>query len=295
MNPESPAAAVVDKATRRPLIATTYEGRDPDYLARVLPLVDAIEVAPESVGESLERGFKLHEPTIAEIQRAAESVEILVHGVGLSLGSHDGWHKPYLKLLGGLLDRVDARWHSEHLGYTRVDGEDMAVMLAMPLTREAMDLVCDRIDYLHDHFKKPFLLENVARLFPDYIEGDFTPASFLNEVARRTGCGLLLDVYNLQCDAINFGLDLDAFLDELDLARVRELHLACGVKHREFQMDVHSRRLWPDTIALAKQVIARAGTVEAVTYELLRQAIPALGHDAIAEELVNLRAALATD
>ncbi len=295
MSQESSAvAAAPSTAARLPLIATTYEGRDPDYLARILPLVDAIEVAPESIGESLESDFKIHQPTIDEIQRAAESVEILVHGVGLSLGSHDGWHEPYLRLLGGLLDRVDARWHSEHLGYTRVDGEDMAVMLAMPLTREALDLVCDRVDRLQETFQKPFLIENVARLFPDFAEG-YSEAAFLNEIARRTGCGLLLDVYNLQCDAINFRLDLDAFLDELDLSRVRELHLACGVKHREFQMDVHSRRLWPSTVALAKQVIARSGSVEAVVYELLRQAVPALGHDAIAEELVNLRAALFSD
>ena len=77
-----------------------------------------------------------------------------------------------------------------------------------------------------------------------------SPAGFLNTLAREAGCGLLLDVYNLQCDEANHGLHLDGFFEELDLAAVGEVHVANGVKRRGFQLDVHSGLTDPSTVAL---------------------------------------------
>jgi hypothetical protein len=134
-------------------------------------------------------------------------------------------------------------------------------------------------------------LENIVHLIQDY-SGDYTDAEFLNGVVDQTGCGLLLDVYNLECDAHNQGFDIPSFLDELHLDQVREIHVACGVEHHGFLLDVHSRPTRPSTLALAREVTQRAGgSVWAVTYELLPEAIPQLGHAAIVAELERLGAA----
>ena len=165
-------------------------------------------------------------------------------------------------------------------------------MLAMPKTRDVLELLVERIGEIQARIPLPFLLENIVHLLPDY-QGDYTDAAFLNELAARTGCGLLLDVYNIECDAVNYGFDIDGFLDELDLASVVECHLAGGVELGGMQVDVHSRPTKTSTLELARRVMTRMPAGVAVTYELLPEAIPALGEDVIVEELVRIRSALA--
>jgi uncharacterized protein (UPF0276 family) len=106
---------------------------------------------------------------------------------------------------------------------------------------------------------------------------------------ERSGCYLLLDIYNLECDVHNHELDLDAFLDELNLDSVWELHLANGVEHRTLRLDVHSELTRQSTLDIARDVVRRAPNLRAVTYELLSQAVPVLGYTAIAEELQRIR------
>ncbi len=239
-----------------------------------------------------DRGVAIDPGCLAELKSIGDAARVLVHGIGLSIGSHSGWSEAYLRLIDELLDEVDVAWHSEHLGYTIVDGENIGTMLTMPKTTEALELLSDRIAALQERYRLPFLIENVIHMLPD-CEGDYCDAAFLNALVERTGCGLLLDVYNLECDAHNHGFDIDAFLDELDLTKVREVHVACGSEYRGFLLDAHSRTTRESTIDLARRVVERAGgSVQAVTYELLREAVPMLGHDAIVEELRRLRVAL---
>jgi uncharacterized protein (UPF0276 family) len=219
----------------------------------------------------------------------ATSATLIVHGVGLSIGSYDGWCEHYLQTLDRLFEQVEIAWHSEHLAYNMVEGEFLGTMLTLPRTTQVLDLVCERILALQQRYGVPFLLEHAINLLPE-CDSEYSQAGFLNALTARTGCGLILDAYNLECDAHNQGLDIGAFLAELRLEHVREIHLANGVNLRGFQLDVHSRTTRESTITLAEEVVARArGAVQVVTYELLREAVPALGHNAIVQELERLR------
>lgn len=272
-------------------IGATYEGRDPALLERILPLVDYIEVTLETISEVNNHHINLSYDVMSELKSIGKSARIIVHGVSLSIGSHDGWSPTYLHLLDDFLDQVDVAWHSEHLGYTKVDGEHLGIMLAMPKTEEALDMVCERVSKIQDHYKLPFLLENIVHVIPD-SPADYSDAGFLNALTDRTGCGLILDVYNLECDAHNQGFEIQAFLRELNMAKVRELHVACGVEHNGFLLDVHSQLLRPSTVELAQQVANQsAGTAQVVVYEFMPEAVPGLGHQAIEEQLTRLRAA----
>lgn len=151
-------------------------------------------------------------------------------------------------------------------------------MFPVPRTAEALDLICERVRLMQERYRVPFLLEHVIHLLPD-APSEFTPAAFLNAITSRTGCGLILDAYNLQCDVANQGLDVGGSLDELNLSSVREMHLAGGVVHRGFQLDIHSRLTDDTTLALAREVLRRAPNLQAVTFELLKEAVPLLGHD----------------
>lgn len=270
-------------------LATTYQGGDPTFLERVLPWVDYIEVTPDSIAEFREGKYALHESTMSELKSLGRDAQIIVHGVGLSIGSFDGYSQHYIRLLDDLMEQLDVAWHSEHLGYTLVDGEFLGTMLPLPETEEVLDLVGERVRELQERYGLPFLLENVAHILPKG-EGDYSEAGFLNALTARTGCDLLLDVYNLECDAHNHGFALDAFLAQLNLKTIREIHVANGVGHQGFLLDIHSRLTRDSTIALAQKVIAMAGeSLGALTYELLGEAVPVLGHQAIVDELAHLQ------
>ena len=272
-------------------IGATYEGRDPRLLERMLPLVDCIEVTLETIAEVNDHEISLSEEIMSELKNMGKAAQIIVHGVGLSIGSHEGWSPTYLRLLDDFLEQVDVAWHSEHLGYTKVDGEHLGIMLAMPKTEEALDLVCERVSAIQERYQLPFLLENIVHVLPD-SPSDYSDAGFLNALTDRTGCGLILDVYNLECDAHNHKFDIPAFLNELQPANIREIHVACGVEHNGFLLDVHSQLTRSSTVELAQHVVRQsAGSAEVVVYEFMPEAVPGLGHDAIAEELGRLRAA----
>jgi len=219
---------------------------------------------------------------------ASADVEFVVHGVGLSIGSAETWNEDYLRLLDELLEHVSIRWHSEHLGCTTVDGENLGTMLALPRTSEVLELVAQRVERLAQRFRVPFLLEHVAAILPD-ADAQFSPAGFLNQLAGSAPVGLLLDARNLECDRINHGLDIATFLAELDCSTVRELHLAGGVEYRGFALDIHSRSTLPETRRLAAEIIGRSPNLSLVTYEYLREAVPVLGHEAICGELELIR------
>jgi uncharacterized protein (UPF0276 family) len=273
-------------------VGFTYEGGEPALLARLLPLVDYLEITPDSIARQHGAVSRLDEATLEELHSVEGTVDFVVHGVGLSIGSAGGYSSQYLDLVEELLRHFpQVMWHSEHLGYTRVDGTSLGTMLAMPKTHDVLELLVERIGEIQARIPLRFLLENIVHLLPDY-PGDYTDAAFLNELAARTGCGVLLDVYNVECDALNYGFDVDAFLSELDLNAVGELHLAGGVELSGLQVDVHSRPIQPSTLELAGQVIARLPPGAAVTYELLPEAIPMLGEDVIADELRRIRSVL---
>ena len=279
--------------TRGPALATTYEGVSAALLEQIVPYVDYLEIPPDSIARTDAGGASLRPEILNQLDAVSHDVSLIVHGIGLSIGSADRWNEPYLHLLDEFFTRFTPRWHSEHLGFTTVNGQNLGTMLALPRTDEMLDLVCERIRRIQERYPAPFLIEHIIHLLPD-APAEYSPAAFLNRITHRTGCGLILDAYNLECDQHNFGLDLDQFLDELDLAPVKEIHLAGGFNYEGFQLDIHSQPTADSTLALGLDIIARCPNLEVVTYELLKEAIPNLGADGICAELARLRGAVAS-
>jgi len=275
----------------RPALATTYEGTGASLLETLVPFVDYLEIPPDSIARSHGGRASLRHEVLDDLDAVSREAGLIVHGIGLSIGSADHWNEPYLHLLDEFFTRFSPRWHSEHLGFTTVNGESLGTMLALPRTEEMLDLVCERIRRIQERYPAPFLIEHIIHLLPD-APAEFSPAGFLNQITRRTGCGLILDAYNLECDQHNFGLDLNQFLNELDLAPVKEIHLAGGFNYEGFQLDIHSQPTADHTLALGLDIIGRCPNVEVLTYELLKEAIPNLGTDGICAELARLRRAV---
>jgi uncharacterized protein len=275
-------------------LGATIDGNDAALIDRVVPLVDVVEVTPDRWA-SFSRGQppRIEAPALAALSSIASRRTLSVHGVGLSIASHDGWNVGYVNLLDQMFGHpLPIAWHSEHLSFSRVDGEPLGTMVEPPWTHEALDMIAGRISALQDRYGAPFLIEHVVRAFAEGEDDEMDTASFLNALRRRTGCGLLLDVYNLECDHHNFAADPMRLLDALDLAAVREIHVAGGTMHNGYKVDIHSRTVADSTLALLGHVLGQTPCVNAVVFEILKEAIPVMGLDRLANELLRLRGVL---
>lgn len=272
---------------RGPALGCSFEGRPTGFLEAVVDHIDLVEVVPDClVGP---RGDLLRAP-LDDLDRHAADLPVLYHGIGLSIGTSAGWNESYLEVLEALIAHRRPLWHSEHLGYSIVDGRFLGTMAALPTTWEAIDLVATRAAVLRDRFGLDMLFEHVATPIPR--PADMSPARFLNELSRASGCGILLDLHNLECDADNGLVDLDEFWSELDTDNVREIHVAGGTWDGDFHLDVHVDRTAATTRQALDRLLPRCPNLEAVVFELLAEAVPLVGLDGIVDELVDLRAAL---
>lgn len=270
-------------------MGATYEFKNPSLLEKIYPFIDYIEITPDSISRYYGEKAFIPEDVISEIRNISSDKKIVVHGVGLSIGSYDGYSQNYIKLLDKLYESIDFEWHSEHLGYTMVNGEALGTMLSLPRTDETLDMISERVLEIKTRYDKEFLLENIIRIVPDY-DSKYSESEFMNSISGNTGCGFILDAYNLECDEHNHGFDIKKYIDELNMSKVREIHIANGTIEDGFMLDAHCGTVMDSTINLTKNIIAIPGNrVSLINYELLDEAIPDLGEDVIAGEYKRLK------
>lgn len=276
-------------AGRSVSLAVTYDQYDPAILDVILEHADIIEIAPDSVARWVDGKPNIDPRFISQLQNLPAGKRIVVHGVGLSIGSVGGMNEAYLQLLDILYKELPLAWHSEHLAFTTVEGESLMTMVAMPRTDESLNLVCRHVAMLKERYDMPFLLENVAHVLPAF-EPDYTEAAFLNTLCERSGCELILDTYNLECDMDNYNLNAESFLEELHLQHVREIHIANGPVRDGFKLDVHQYPTSERTRQFTSSILNRQGCEpEAITYEILPELLPALGKEGLEKELILLK------
>ncbi|HZN12267.1 MAG TPA: DUF692 family protein [Blastocatellia bacterium] len=278
-------------------VGFTYQRGLPQAIRR---LVNFYEVSPDVLCRERviggERVLSYHEDLLDEALEAIAGRPVIVHGLGLSIGSAAGWNAGYLRILDGLHARCPFVWHSEHLAFLLAQGPDgrtlhTGVPLPLPFTEEALDLLAPRARALGERYGVPFLLENFTYYLPGLpSDGGRDEVAFLNDLTERSGCGLLLDLYNFYCNAVNFGFDPVEALGRLKLERVVEIHLAGGAVHDGFHMDVHSQVVPEPVWALLDWVAPRAPNLAAIVYEVLEQAVPLVGYDAVGQQLERARA-----
>ena len=147
-----------------------------------------------------------------------------LHGVGLSIGGPDRPDADHLGRLKALVDRYQPDSFSEHLAWSSHGSEYLNDLLPLPYTPGTLTQVCDHVDAVQSALGLRMLLENPST-YVLFEESTLEETEFLREVARRTGCGLLLDVNNVFVSATNHRMDPMGYLAAFPLAAVREIHL----------------------------------------------------------------------
>ncbi len=192
-----------------------------------------------------------------------ERYPLSLHGVGLSIGGAEALDREHLQRLRRLIDRYQPALFSEHLAWSTHETAFFNDLLPLPYTTETLHRVVDHIDETQEALGRTMLLENPSTYLA-FAQAEFSETDFIAEVARRTGCGLLLDVNNVRVASTNQGLDPVAYIDAFPLTHVQEIHLAgfapdIDEKQRPLLIDAHDRPVDASVWDLYAYAVARLG------------------------------------
>lgn len=202
-------------------------------------------------------------PAHARLAALRADYALSVHGVSLSIGGHGPLDREHLARLRALCDRYEPASFSEHLAWSTHEEAYLNDLLPLPYNDETLALVCDHVDETQDALGRRILLENPSNYLA-FADTTMAETQFLRAIARRTGCGLLLDVNNVFVSAVNQGTDALAYLAEFPLEHVGEIHLA-GHEAQTLPdgspllIDAHGSPVADPVWTLYSRVIAQAG------------------------------------
>lgn len=204
-------------------------------------------------------------PPHAQLTRIRRDYALSLHGVGLSIGSMQDLDRDHLARLKLLCERYEPESFSEHLAWSSHGTIFLNDLLPLPYTDETLARICDHVDQVQSTLGRQMLLENPATYLL-FAESTIPETDFLAEIARRTGCGLLLDVNNVFVSATNHGTDAAVYLACFPLASVGEIHLSGHAVTQDdtgapLLIDTHDTQIADPVWALYESVIARTGAI----------------------------------
>ncbi|MDR6669369.1 DUF692 domain-containing protein [Rhizobium sp. 1399] len=164
-------------------------------------------------------------PPHRALERVRRDHPISLHGVCMSLGGPQPLDKDHLKRFRTLVDRYEPALISEHLAWSTHVDTYLNDLLPLPYTATTLAHVCDHVDQMQNAIGRPILLENPST-YVLFAESSMTETDFIRDIARRTGCGLLLDINNVFVSATNHGFSALQYLRDFPLSCVGEIHLA---------------------------------------------------------------------
>ncbi len=255
--------------------------RHPHYaeLLSRRPQLDFVEVHSENF-------FGAGGAALSVLEQGRENYPVSLHGVGLSLGSASGLDPWHLERLSLLVQRIEPVRVSDHACFARGSLQGRTVhagdLLPLPFSREALQVLCDNVERVQQVLARQFMVENLSAYLEWHVpaqEAAGTEAEFLNALASRTGCQLLVDVNNIYVNALNTSRDqahpadpvqaCRDWLDAIDPRHVGELHLAghCHVPGAEgdassgIVIDDHGCRVCDPVWALYQHAIGLYGAI----------------------------------
>ena len=242
------------------------------------PHVAALLAAPPALGfveVHSENYFAAGGAALGVLEAARGHWPVSLHGVGLALGSAAGVDTAHLERLAALVQRIEPLRISDHASFARaprrdggpvVHGNDL---LPLSFTAAALDILVANVQRVQDRLRRPILVENLAA-YLHWADDTLAEPAFFNALARRSGCGLLLDVNNIVVNLLNehgeAGADpalavaaACAWVDAIDPAAVGELHLAgyddCG----DLVIDNHGSRVHAPVWQVFRHTVQRLG------------------------------------
>jgi uncharacterized protein len=238
--------------------------RQPHYheLLEMRPALGFLEVHSENF-------FADGGAALAVLNDARASYPISLHGVGLSLGSAIGLDPWHLDQLARLVERIEPARVSDHASFARAMRRGSQVshmndLLPIAFTPASLDIMAANVSQVQDRLRRPILVENLSAYFR-WADDALPEPEFFNALARRTGCGVLLDVNNLVVNALNAASDpvlsACAWIDALAPGLAGEIHLAGYADLGDIVIDDHGSRVHAPVWQVYRHALARLGPV----------------------------------
>jgi uncharacterized protein (UPF0276 family) len=223
------------------------------YVLDNKPAVDWFEILSENY---MVPGGK----PLANLDLIRADYPMVMHGVSLSIGSTDPLNKKYLKDLKQLADRVEPHWISDHLCWTSVNHKNSHDLLPLPYNESTINHIVDRIKQVQDYLGRQILIENLSS-YVTYHDSEMSEWEFLNEIARRADCLVLLDINNIFVSAHNHHFEPIDYIKGIDIDRVMQFHLAGHSYSGEMIIDTHDHDVCDPVWALYAEALNHYGAV----------------------------------
>jgi uncharacterized protein (UPF0276 family) len=220
-----------------------------------VPLPGWLEVHPQNY-------FVDGGPPHRWLSAVAERYPLSFHSVGLSIGTAQGLDEDELDLLAALCARYHPASVSDHLSWSGNADDRYPDLLPIAYTRAALAHVAAQVDRVQERLGRTILIENPSRYLA-FAQDEMDEVEFIHALCRRSGCGLLFDINNVEVSCTNLGTDAQAYVDAIDPALVGEIHLAGHATEwhdgRPLLIDDHGSAVTDLTWALFERFVRRAG------------------------------------
>jgi uncharacterized protein len=238
---------------------------------------------------------------LALLHAARGHYDVSLHGVGLALGSAVGLDDWHLDKLAALVERIDPVRVSDHASFARgprrAGGAPLHAgdLLPLAFSRAGLDILCANVQRVQERLGRSIGVENLSAYIA-WADDAMGEAEFLNELARRSGCWLLLDVNNLVVNALNAKAAdpvaaACAFVDAIEAHRVGQIHLAGYDDSSELVIDDHGSRVHDPVWRVYAHAMQRLrGTPTLIEWDTALPAFDVLLDEAARADRVALQA-----
>lgn len=190
----------------------------------------------------------------------AQHYPLVMHGVGMSLGSVDPLNMEYLGRLKALADRINPAWISDHLCWSSVHGMNTHDLIPLPYTQSTINHIADRIRRAQDFLGRELIIENVSS-YLQYTDSVMPEWEFFSKVVEAADCGMLLDINNIYVSARNHDFTPEDYLNKIPSERVRQLHLAGFEDRGTHLLDTHGHPISEPVWMLFEKALSKLGTI----------------------------------
>ncbi len=238
------------------------------FLQRRPDALDVLEIEPQTLwlaDDTLNGPF--HEFTPGIELFAALPGHKLVHSVGVPLGGTRPPSPAQMELLRDTAARLNSPWVSEHLSVGGTPHRASGFFLPPLQTDDGVENAARNIRAFARGVGRPVAVETgVAYLKRKPFE--MPDGAFVARIAEQADCGILLDLHNIYCNERNGRMSMDAFLADIPLDRVWEIHLAGGAEMDGFWLDSHSGPMPDDLAARTREIVQSLPNLGALNFEI---------------------------
>jgi uncharacterized protein (UPF0276 family) len=189
--------------------------------------------------------------------KIARDYKFVAHGLSLSIGSPEPLNMDFLKSLKIFLDRYNIKDYSEHLSFSSLENLTTHELLPLPMTPKVIQRVVERVDKVQNYLQRKLILENATYYYVP--ESTMSEIDFINEVLKKSGAKLLLDVNNVFVNGFNHSFDPYDFIDKIDTSSLSYYHVAGHLEYKDdLYIDTHGSKVKKDVWQLLEYSLKKS-------------------------------------